>query len=77
MSVIYLLVLLALVLVGAAVWAFVWAVRRGEMDDLETPAVRMVFDEEPVKSGGESAPACGATKSEPTRCGARRCLMNK
>lgn len=48
MSVIYLLVPLALVLVGAAVWAFVWAVRRGEMDDLETPAVRMVFDEEPL-----------------------------
>lgn len=49
MSVIYLLVPLALVLVGAAVWAFVWAVRRGEMDDLETPAVRMVFDEEPLE----------------------------
>ena len=57
MSVIYLLVPLALVLVGAAVWAFVWAVRRGEMDDLETPAVRMVFDEEPVEGrGGAEGP---------------------
>lgn len=48
MSVVYLLVVLALVLVAAAVWAFAWAVRRGEMDDLETPAVRVVFDDEPV-----------------------------
>jgi cbb3-type cytochrome oxidase maturation protein len=47
MSVIYVLVVLALLLVGAAVWAFAWAVRRGEMDDLETPAIRIVFDEEP------------------------------
>ncbi len=54
MSVVYLLVVLALILVAAAVWAFAWAVKRGEMDDLETPAVRVVFDEEPVR--GTTAP---------------------
>ena len=46
MSVIYLLVLLGLLIVGAAVAAFVWSVRRGDMDDLETPAVRILFDDD-------------------------------
>jgi len=39
----------SLMLLGAAVWAFIWAVRKGQFDDLETPAVRVLFDdEEPV-----------------------------
>jgi len=46
MSVLYLLVPLALLLVGLATVAFIWAVRRGQFDDLETPAVRMLHDDE-------------------------------
>ena len=46
MTVLYLLVPLALVLVGFAVLTFVWAVRDGQYDDLETPAVRVLFDDE-------------------------------
>ena len=46
MTVLYLLVPLALVLVGCAVLTFVWAVRNGQFDDLETPAVRVLFDDE-------------------------------
>lgn len=42
MSVLYLLVLLALVMVIGAVLAFVWSVRHGQFDDLDTPAVRML-----------------------------------
>ncbi len=45
MSVIYLVLPLALVIVGAAVAAFAWAARSGQMDDLETPAVRVLHDE--------------------------------
>jgi cbb3-type cytochrome oxidase maturation protein len=44
-SVIYLVLPLALVIVGAAVAAFAWAARSGQMDDLETPAVRVLHDE--------------------------------
>lgn len=51
MSVIYLLVVLGLLLVGAAVGAFVWSVRRGDMDDLETPAVRVLFDDDAAQLG--------------------------
>ena len=45
MSVIFIVLPLALVIVGAAVWAFVWRARSGQLDDLETPAVRMLRDE--------------------------------
>ncbi len=46
MSVLYVLVPLALVLAGAFVGAFVWATRRGQFDDLETPPVRMLFGDD-------------------------------
>jgi cbb3-type cytochrome oxidase maturation protein len=46
MSVLYILVLLAILLVGGAVSAFVWAVRHGQLDDLETPAIRMLHGDE-------------------------------
>ena len=45
MSVIFLVLPLALLIVGVAVWAFVWAAKRGQYDDLETPAIRAVQDE--------------------------------
>ncbi len=45
MSVIYIVLPLAILIVGAAVFAFVWSARSGQMDDLETPAVRMLHDE--------------------------------
>jgi cbb3-type cytochrome oxidase maturation protein len=45
MSVLYLVLPLALVIVGAAVLAFVWSARSGQYDDLETPAVRVLHDD--------------------------------
>jgi cbb3-type cytochrome oxidase maturation protein len=45
MSVLYIVLPLALVVVGVAVAAFVWATRRGQFDDLDTPAVRMLHDD--------------------------------
>lgn len=45
MSVIFIILPLALLVVAAAVWAFVWASRRGQFDDLDTPAVRMLHDD--------------------------------
>ncbi len=52
MSVLYVLLPLALLMAAAAVVAFVWAVRRGQLDDLETPAMRMLADEDaPPQTG--------------------------
>jgi cbb3-type cytochrome oxidase maturation protein len=46
MSVLYIVLPLALVIVGAAVAAFIWSARNGQMDDLETPAIRMLHDDD-------------------------------
>lgn len=46
MSVLYVVVPLAILLAAAAVWGFVWATRRGQFDDLDTPAHRMLHDDE-------------------------------
>ncbi len=46
MSVLYVVVPLAILLAAAAVWGFVWATRRGQFDDLDTPAHRMLHDDD-------------------------------
>lgn len=46
MEVLYIVIPIALLLVAGAVGAFVWAVRRGQFDDTETPAHRVLFDDE-------------------------------
>ncbi len=46
MSILYLLIPLALLILGAAVWAFFWAVSSGQFDDLDTPAVRIILDDD-------------------------------
>lgn len=45
MRVLYVILPLALVIVFAAVVAFVWAARRGQFDDLDTPAMRALHDD--------------------------------
>lgn len=52
MSVIYVLLPLALALAAAAVAAFVWAVRRGQFDDLDTPPLRILHDEDDTRPTG-------------------------
>ena len=47
MNILLLLVPISLVLLGIAIASFVWAVRRGQFDDLDTPAVRMLHDDTP------------------------------
>jgi cbb3-type cytochrome oxidase maturation protein len=46
MSMLFTLIPLAIVLLAFAVWAFFWAVRSGQFDDLDTPAVRILLDDE-------------------------------
>ena len=45
MSVIYIVLPLAIAVVTVAVLAFVWSARTGQLDDLETPAIRMLHDD--------------------------------
>ena len=39
MTILLVLVPISLILLGLAVWAFVWAVSSGQYDDLDTPAI--------------------------------------
>lgn len=62
MTVIFIVLPLALVIVGFAVWAFVWAADRGQFDDLDTPAVRLLHDDLPsVRERSASAPVSPPT----------------
>jgi cbb3-type cytochrome oxidase maturation protein len=45
MTVLFIVLPLALLLSASAVVAFVWAARSGQLDDLGTPALRMLDDE--------------------------------
>jgi cbb3-type cytochrome oxidase maturation protein len=47
MSVLYLVLPLALAFAAGAVGAFVWTVRSGQLDDVDTPPRRILFDDEP------------------------------
>ena len=46
-----LLIPLSLVLLGAAVWMFLWAVRRGQFEDLDTPALDILRDDDQAPPG--------------------------
>jgi cbb3-type cytochrome oxidase maturation protein len=46
MSILYILIPLALLILGGAVWAFFWAVGNGQFDDMDTPAVRILMDDD-------------------------------
>jgi cbb3-type cytochrome oxidase maturation protein len=45
MNIIVLLIPMALMLAFGFVTAFVWATRKGQFDDLETPSHRILFEE--------------------------------
>jgi cbb3-type cytochrome oxidase maturation protein len=55
MSVLYLVLPLALMFACGAVIAFAWTVRSGQLDDVDTPPRRILFDDERKVS----APAAG------------------
>lgn len=46
MSSLLVLVPIALVLLGVAIWAFVWAVDHEQFDDLENEGSRILFDDD-------------------------------
>lgn len=46
MSVLYIMIPAALFLAALGIGAFIIAVKRGQFDDLDTPALRAVFDDD-------------------------------
>ena len=79
METIFVLLPLALLIAAIAVGLFIWAARTGQFDDLDTPAVRILFDDEhprPPARGGERADAAGPVASTPT-AGAASALVRR
>jgi len=60
MRILLLMIPISIVLLGIAIWAFVWAVRRGQFDDLDTPALDILVDEDGPR------PRAGKPPSSPT-----------
>lgn len=54
MESIYLLIPLSIVLVGVAIWAFFWAVNRGQFEDLEESA-SIALEEDPATSAASES----------------------
>jgi len=52
MSVVYIALPIALLLALLFLAAFIWSVRSGQMDDLETPALRIFSEEDERSSPG-------------------------
>ncbi len=50
-SVIYVLLVASLLVAGAFLGAFIWAVRSGQFEDTETPGMRVLGDEDPSSRG--------------------------
>lgn len=55
MNIIYLLLGLSIVIAILFLTAFFWANKSGQNDDLYTPSVRMLFDDEPKQPGAEQS----------------------
>jgi cbb3-type cytochrome oxidase maturation protein len=69
MSVLFIVLPLALLFSAIAVGAFLWALRRGQFDDLNSPAHRVLHDD-PGSSDEPTAARHGSV--EPTRDRAQR-----
>ena len=50
MNILLVMIPLSLLLLAAAVWAFVWAVRRGQFEDLDTPAIDILREDPQERS---------------------------
>lgn len=46
MNIVFFILPLALCFAGVSVWGFFWAARKGQYDDLDTPPLRILIDEE-------------------------------
>lgn len=60
MNSLLILVPVSMVLLGVAIAVFIWAVNRRQFDDLDTPAVRILLDDDaapaPARRGDSGAP---------------------
>jgi len=49
MEILYILIPLGLLVLGVAIWGFLWAVKSGQFDDMEGPAHRILMDDDDIR----------------------------
>jgi cbb3-type cytochrome oxidase maturation protein len=59
MSIVFVLIPVTLVLVGFGIWAFFWAVRTGQFEELDSAAWEILVDEPVAKVPGKRKPETG------------------
>ena len=52
MDILFLLIPISLIIMGIAVWVFLWAIRSGQFEDLEGPAYRILMDDDDPRIPG-------------------------
>ncbi len=51
MNMLYVLIPIALILLGVAIWALFWAIRTGQFDDLDSQGWNPVLDDDQAPPG--------------------------
>lgn len=54
MEILYLLIPIAVIVLGVAIWAFLWAIKSGQYEDLEGPAYRILMDDDDPRIPGRA-----------------------
>lgn len=64
MSILYLMIPMGILIVIGALWAFFWAVDSGQFDDLESPAWRILLDDDSRPPKGDATSDKAPTEEE-------------
>ena len=64
MAILLFLIPISLLLLGVAVWAFVWSVRGGQYDDLDTAPLDILRDDDPLPTNASSPAATDTAPAE-------------
>jgi cbb3-type cytochrome oxidase maturation protein len=59
MSILFVLIPLGLVLLGIAVWGFIWAVNNEQFEDLDRAAHSILFEDDPIAPEPSDRPGDG------------------
>lgn len=57
MNILFLLIPLSIILLSMAIWAFFWAVKNDQFEDMEGPAYSILFDDENDKKPAKAETA--------------------
>lgn len=64
MNIIFVSIPISIVLLALGVWAFFWAVRSGQYEDLDSPAYSILDEDRPRRRQGGSGEAASSHNTE-------------